>query len=328
MRKTPWVLLLLCAARMAPAQSYEGYIGGGSWPLWIWMDLDPQGGDGSLTGSYFYKRRGGEIPLVGKIVGRTLRLGELDKQKKETAFFTLTISGDTLSGTWKKTGGQDSLAARLFKTDPAYRKTAKFPKPDKLVLAQGATLANELDGGTDEEYPDHLFRSKPEFSFARKNILCVSFNYSRWAVDVVEGTVYHTFNLKTRKEIRIRDEIDPGKFPAFKAYFEDLMLPRLPSCREGRSDSEWEAVLGYRVSGYEGEVGLQKALDTVFAVPQLPENADYLLNGDSLEVDIQHYFDLPRGSQVMDCTFDMKMPLSEFGKYLRRSSPLLPITVP
>jgi hypothetical protein len=30
----------------------------------------------------------------------------------------------------------------------------------------------------------------------------------------------------------------------------------------------------------------------------------------------------------MDCTFDMKMPLSEFGKYLRRSSPLLPITVP
>ncbi len=217
---------------------------------------------------------------------------------------------------------------RLFKTDPAYRKTAKFPKAEKLVLAEGATLADELDGGTEKGSSDNLFRSKPEFIFARKGILCVSFTFSRWAVDVVEGTVYHTFNLGTRKEIRIRDELDPEKFPAFKAYFVELMLPRLPYCRHRGSDEEWKDALGYRISGYEGEDGLKKALDTVFTVPQLPENAEYLLAGDSLVVDIQHYFDFPRGIQVMDCTFEMTMSLRDFGKYLKRGSPLLRITVP
>ncbi len=76
MYKTSFVMLILCTARMVMAQSYEGYmVGGVSGPLWIWMDLGARGGDGSFMGSYFYKHRGGEIPLAGKAVGNTLRIG-------------------------------------------------------------------------------------------------------------------------------------------------------------------------------------------------------------------------------------------------------------
>jgi hypothetical protein len=57
------------------------------------MDLEIRTGDGAVTGSYFYKKVGREIPLSGKLAGKAL-IDELGKKNSETAAFTLMDFGD------------------------------------------------------------------------------------------------------------------------------------------------------------------------------------------------------------------------------------------
>lgn len=73
------------------ADPFEGYIQLSQGGLAsIWMDLQVPKSDGPVTGTYFYKEVGKEIPLKGEAKGATLRLSEYDAKQAVTGQFTLT----------------------------------------------------------------------------------------------------------------------------------------------------------------------------------------------------------------------------------------------
>jgi hypothetical protein len=124
---------LLCFCETAFGDSYEGKIG--SFP--IWMDLAFKPGEGSATGSYFYKKVGTTIQLRGEIDGNRLTLGEYSDKGDATGFFVCTLRGDSLTGRWGRDPSDSAYPVVLRKTDPALRKSAKKHKSVALTNQDG-----------------------------------------------------------------------------------------------------------------------------------------------------------------------------------------------
>ncbi|AWG22655.1 hypothetical protein FFWV33_14520 [Flavobacterium faecale] len=93
-------------------KSYLGTIGNG-----IEVVFTLSNTDGVITGSYFYKKVGVDIPLLGSIEGDEVILYELDSQKNKVATIASKLVGNKIVGTWKSMEGQEELKVVLTKTD-------------------------------------------------------------------------------------------------------------------------------------------------------------------------------------------------------------------
>jgi len=288
------------------AQCYEGYISGN---LPVWVDLSIPIADGPLSGTYFYKKDGGIIPVSGTINGKLILLNETDKEGKISGIFTCTDFGDSITGSWKKPNGTKVFLVKLVKTDVSFKTYAKIPDAGKLILSGGRTLKDELAENAEQGGK----KPKLVYLFAEKNILSISFEWETMGAYLSTGTIYHTFDLTRNTEISLLKEIDPGKLQALKSKIKVVVQKELDEHRKTYTEKEWIDAFGDKET-YEKSFKLSEAGDNLLET--------YYLKSGVLTGLVDDYFGFPHVIQAMDLSVIWKMPFTEFGSYLKAGSVL------
>jgi hypothetical protein len=305
------VLLILTKWNNSLAQSYEGYLQGNI-PVWVDLNLDVN--NNSVSGNYFYKKNGTNIKLTGKIIGNSWVIEEKSKENSITGIFTLTHSGNILTGFWNKPNSKKRLQVNLYKTDSKYKEFAIIPKSDKLILKESTSLQNEMI-----DYKNEATKKIPklEFLYAQKNILSVSYYWEAMGAYLSSGTNYHVFNLNTKKEISLLNEINPNRFNEFKAKIIARIQSSLTEHKKEYADipnEDW-------INAFGDEETYKKA----FVVKEIPNtifDTFYIKDG-NLVIYKEHYFDFPHVIQNLDLQMSIQFTFNELENYLKINSALL-----
>jgi hypothetical protein len=328
MKKMTLLFVLFFSVLELRAQSFEGYIAN-TYPIWV--DLTIPVSDGEVTGAYFYKQYGGSITLSGTKMGNSINLIEKDSKQKVTGIFACTNFGDSITGAWRKKKGRDSLMVRLYKTDPMYKKFAKIPTTDKLILANGSSLKSMLHNieNPDESGLAHCEISKVKFIFAQKNIIGIWFDWMCAGVAHGGGFEERIFDLTSYKEIVVWKEVDPNQEAAFNKYLCQKVQSELNQWRNRYPDSEWVKVFrGVNIDdddwGYK-----KKPLNECFIVsdlkhypfPPLSERGTlFYIENNNLHFVIASYFNFPPVISDRDFFCDISIPPKELENYLKPTS--------
>ncbi|MEI8005384.1 MAG: hypothetical protein WCI48_04195 [Bacteroidota bacterium] len=285
-------------------QSYEGYIGDN---IPVWFTLSAGTTDAVLYGTYFYKKNGDTISISGSMTGNTIILNEKNKDGLITGIFACMNFIDSITGNWKKPSGDKLLPVKLYKVNPSFKTCARIPAADKLILTQGNTLNNELkDYAGDSGKPPKL-----RYNFAEKCIVSTYFDWEYLGPYLSTGTIHHTFNLTSNKEIALLKEIDPAKLPQLKNKIKSRIQSALDSAKNNYSVQEWIDAFGDK-----------KTYEDSFRVSEIKENAfdNYFIRNDFMYIKIDDYFAFPHVIQAMDLTISIVIPFAELGSYLNDSS--------
>jgi len=308
--KNKALLLVLFLIAGYPAilkgQSYEGYIGDN---IPVWFTLSSGTTDAVLYGSYFYKKNGDTISISGSLKGNNIILNEKNKDGLITGIFTCMNFNDSITGNWKKPNGDKLLHVKLYRVNQSFKTCARIPAADKLILIQGNTLNDELkDYAGDSGKPPKL-----RYNFAEKCIVSTCFDWEYIGPYLSTGTIHHTFNLTSNKEIALLKEIDPAKLPLLKNKMKSRIQNALDSAKNNYSVQEWIDAFGDR-----------KTYEDSFRVSEIKENAfdNYFIRNGFMYIRIDDYFAFPHVIQAMDVTISIEIPFAELGSYLNDSSVL------
>ena len=300
------ITTLLFAFIFCNAQSYEGYIDG-KYP--VWADFNFSSTDNIISGYYFYKKTGGEIKLQGTYNGQQLNINEKNKEGAITATFKLNNLNDSIIGTWKKTGGNKILNVKLCKTNPDFKQFAIIPKNDKLILNDGTTLQSALNNAksdTDNKIP------KLEINYAEKNMLSTFFNQEvMYNYKNIGGPVFNTFNMISKKEIMLINEIDPEMLQQFKRRLLEMIKLQLKEHRKNFSEEEW-------MSAYRDD---KESLENAFNKIEIENeslNVFYIKNN-HLFIYLPNFLGL-FNALVFDLDIELDFSPSEIKKYLSINS--------
>lgn len=318
MPKITFIIITIFLCIPLHAQSFEGFVGRGT----VWVDLTTSNIDSSVTGTYFYKKSGAEIKLAGTKAGNTIYLVETVDGQKITGYFNCTDFGDSITGMWGKEKGNYSIKVRLYKANPAYKEYAKDPKADELFLSDSTTLGNELDDYSGEGYDTKGKRPELEIVFDRKGILSNKFSWSYMSAYPTEGINYHTFNLVTKKEIVLWNEIDESQKSDFNKYICIRIQPGLTNGRKNYADSEWVNAFG---PGDEDD-SKEASIDKYFVAADVSKWSTYYIDDKYLHFIIHGYFEFPHAIEAMDLSFDVPILFTDLDKYLKTESILKRLT--
>jgi len=288
------------------SQSYEGYIADN---LPVWFELYAGAAGTSLNGTYFYKRNGANISLSGSGNGKNIILDEKNKEGLITGIFTCVNFEDSITGNWSKPKSSKLLTVKLYKVNPSFKTCAIIPGADKLILIQGNTLNNEL-----KEYADDAGKApKLRYNFAEKCILSLYFEWETLGAYLSTGTIHHTFNLNSNKEIALIKEFDPTKIPQLKNKIKIRIQKELDTARSNYKVEEWVDAFGDRKT-YEDSFRVTEVKESVFD--------NYYIRNGFIYIQIDDYFGFPHAIQAMDLTIVIEIPYSEFESYLNNESVL------
>jgi hypothetical protein len=298
---------LLFVSIFCSAQSFEGYIDQ-KYPVWV--DLNFSSNDNNISGTYFYKKMGGDIKVQGTYNGQKIIINEKNKEGAITGTFKLNNYNDSIIGTWKKNGSNKLLDVKLFKTNPDFKQFAIIPKNDKLILNDGTTLhytLNNAKSETDKKGP------KLEILYAEKNILSTSFNQEiMYNYRNIGGLVFNTFNLVSKKEIKLTNEIAPEKFQMFKTKLLEMIKQQLMEHRKSISEEEW-------MSAYGND---KDALEAAFNKIEIDNNIIdiYYIKNNHIIIYMQRFLGLPTYAMALDLDIELDISPSEIKKYLKSNS--------
>jgi hypothetical protein len=307
------ILFLLVVFFNGRAQSFEGNmsgkIAGKDVNLFIWADIKVDKDNGSVTGSYFYKNIGKEISLSGKTVGKELTLLEKDIDKV-TGIFSLKNTSGNYIGSWHKPNSADSLKVELFRTNPSFKSTSRFPNFKKL-LKEDIEFYNEGLNGNDSE--QGLTYS---VIFARNNLLSVELNWENYWYTAHYGTFYYTFNLATGDKIELKDDINDSGSLFLCNKIQEIVTSR----REEYADSEWIDGL----YSYMDSTEAKEKINDLFNVAVLPGKAQFYLSNEGLACYIEDYCEQYYSSGNRGMTFDcfVCIPFDKLKQYVKRESVL------
>ncbi|MEI7500079.1 MAG: hypothetical protein WCK84_06470 [Bacteroidota bacterium] len=286
------------------SQSYEGYIADN---IPVWFDLNAGTADTSINGTYFYKKNGENISITGSMNGKNIILHEKNKDGIITGIFTCVNFEDSITGSWRKPNGIKLLPVKLYKVNPSFRTCAIIPGTDKLILKQGNTLNDEL-----KEYADEAGKKpKVSFNIAEKCIVSIYFDWEYMGPYLSTGTIHHTFNLNSSKEIALLKEIDPGKLPQLKNKIKTRIQKELDGARNNYKAEEWIDAFGDK-----------KTYEDAFQVSDLQESAfdNYYIRNGYLFIKMDNYFGFPHVIEAMDLTMIIEISFAELGLYLNSNS--------
>jgi len=189
------------------------------------------------------------------------------------------------------------------------RSNAKIPDAGKLMLSGGRSLNDELS----DYAADSNKKPKLVYLFSEKDILSTSFYWEYLGPYLSSGTVYHTFDLASNREISLLDEIDPAKLSALKNKLKPVIREKLIEHRKKYSENEWIEAFGDK-----------KTCDSSFNLSEVRDNllGTYYLQNGVLTVVIDSYFAFPHVIQAMDFSFEWKLSFAEMGLYLKQRSVL------
>jgi hypothetical protein len=305
MKTKMFLLMIICACMIIQAQSYEGYISGN---LPVWIDLNAPANDGTLSGSYFYKAKTGTITLTGSKKDSTLILNETDNTGAVTGIFNFVDYGDSLSGKWQNPKSGKFLPVAAFKTDPAFKTSARIPGINKLMLADGkSTLKSVLVGGTLEKGK----LPKVIYSFAERGIISCNFEWQTMGAYPSSGIEYHTFDAATAKEITLLQEIKDTQLPKLLNKIKEQLQAGLDAYRKTHTNDEW-------LEAFPDQATLDSAFKVGEPTDKLCDN--FCLDNRTFFIVIDNFFDLPHAAQEMDYSVKIPVPLSELLSYLRDDS--------
>jgi hypothetical protein len=214
---------------------------------------------------------------------------------------------DSITGNWKKTNGDKLLPVKLYKVNPSFKTCAKIPAADKLILAKGNTLNDEL-----KDYASDSGKTpKLRYNFAEKCLVSTYFDWEYLGPYLSTGTIHHTFNLTSNKEIAFLKEIDPAKLPQLKNKIKSRIQSTLDAVRNNYKVQEWIDAFGYK-----------KTFEDSFRVSEIKESAfdNYFIRNGLLYIKIDDYFAFPHVIQAMDVTISIEIPCAELGSYLKDNS--------
>jgi hypothetical protein len=208
----------------------------------------------------------------------------------------------------------------LCRADPADKRYAIIPKPKELKLASGQTLADEI-----REFTEGDEKNKPwiDWHVCRKGIVSMSYNWEFSGAYTTTGSIVHTFDLATRKEIVLDSQIQPAKSKAFDKFIYDRIQADIKDSRKGFSDSEWTEVLADKLENDTGDA--ETALDRCFSLesPCNRGSTEYYFTEKGLEYWFSDFFQFPHVIQNMDISSRIEIPYSDLKRSLRKGSPLL-----
>ncbi len=317
----------------APQKAYEGYFNPGNLQVTpVWMELEIPDSDGPVTGSYFYKKKGLPLQLAGARHGDQIQMSESEKKGAVTGAFSLKITRDSLAGTWSPpkqnpTNTGSSTMVVFYPASPEDKKFAVFPKPRDLKLLDGKTFAQELQESGDEEGAGKKSLPAIGIAFYRKNIVSLSIGgeFTGGAYPQSWSTHFN-FDLDTKKEFQVDDEIDSRKSNAFHKLINAKLQQQMTQERLAVDKEEWESAFERIIQDLQNDS--ENPLDTCFnidshAVCGTGDGPNYYeFTGKDLHWHMDHFFGFPHVIQAMDLYLDVSIPLSELKKYLKQDSRL------
>ena len=206
------------------------------------------------------------------------------------------------------------IVLALFSTAQLFSQSV--PDPAALFLSNGNSLDGELSRFSGDGYVPSDKRPDVRVLFDRKNILCVSFEWSYYGAYPTEGTEFYSFDLRTKREISLWSEIAPDRRVMFNAYLCSKLQPTLDKHRKNYADSEWETVLGLD----QGASTSDEDVDSRFKATDLTKQDTYYLEDGHLVLVISGYFGLPHASMALDLFGQVDIPFMELKKYLKPTS--------
>lgn len=298
---------LLFVSIFCGAQSYEGYI---DLKYPVWVDLNFSSTDNNISGSYFYKKVGGDIKIQGTYNGQKVIINEKNKEGAITGTFNFNNFNDSIVGTWKKNGSNKFLNVKLLKTNPDFKQFAIIPKNDKLILNDGTTLQYSLNSSkseTDNKVP------KLEILYAEKNILSTSFNQEiMYNFRNIGGPIFQTFNLISKREIRLTNEIAPEKLQMFKERLLEMTKQQLTEHRKNIPEEHW-------LSAYSND---KEALEAAFKNIEIENNKVdfYYIKNNHLIIFMRNFLGLSWHAVALDLDIELDFSPSEIKEYLKVNS--------
>ncbi len=304
--------LVIGYPELLKSQSYEGYI---SDNMPVWFNLSAGTTDSSLVGSYFYKKNGDTISISGSMNGSHVLMNEKNRDGLITGIFTCENFKDSMTGNWRKPNSNKLLSVKLYKVNPSFKTCAKIPGADKLILTQGNTLADEL-----KEYADDAGKKpKVGYNFAEKCIVSLYFDWEYMGPYLSTGTIHHSFDLISNKEIALLKEIDPGKLPQLKNKIKTRIQKELDAARKNYKVQEWIDAFGDK-----------KTYEDAFLVSEIQESVfdNYYIRNGFIYIKIDGYFAFPHAIEAMDLTISIEISFAELGSCLNNNSILINLTKP
>lgn len=288
------------------AQSYEGYIGDN---LPVWLDVDTAGKDSGITASYFYKNIGVGIRLAGEKKGNKITLTETNRNKV-TAFFSCISMGDSMTGSWQKSAGKETLTVRLYRVPAGYKQISAIPGLSKLVLTSGKTLNDAINEKVDERGKIPVM----QFHFAEKAVASGYIKYYTGSSRQFEENELYNFNLAKKKQILLTEEITVSTFSDFKKKISGMVQDKFNEHRNKYTEQEWLSLFGDN----------RQDLDSRFTVGELSNEAlnIFFIKHDGVYIRIVESFGLPDFGRAMWLYADIKISFGELCNYLNRESVL------
>jgi hypothetical protein len=294
---------LLLTILQIHSQSYEGYIGEN---IPVWLEINESNTD-NTTGSYFYKKNGGIIPLSVLVKGNNITLNEKNKTGEISGVFACVKFSDSLIGSWKNTKTNKSLPVKLYNVNPSFKVFSKIPSADKLTLSNGQTLMKELTDNIDEAGK----KPKINFNYAEKSIISTNFYWEAMGAYSSGGTINHNFNLTNNKEIILIEEINPTQLLQFKEILKIQLQIKVDNYRKEFSDEQWIEAFGDKET-YQTSFKVKEIEDRVL-------NNNYFKRGFVL-ISIDGFFGFPHVIQGMDLFTELEISFTELNLYLKSNS--------
>lgn len=307
------------------AQSYEGSMFGKikerDVNLFIWVDMNIPKENGIIKGSYFYKTIGRSINISGEKRGNQLSLTEKDKNKNITGTFLLQDFGSTIAGIWCRSNAKDTFQVELYKTNSAFKKTAKIPKLKDLLSNDIEFYSSGMNNTSSEQGVNY------SVLFARNNLMSVELNWENYSYTAHYGTIYYTYNLATKELVNLKEELTDS----CKLYICSHLQEIVTSHREEYSDAEWVEGLHPYIERYdsfntisEKYIAALQRISELFTVTSLPEKSQIYLAKEGLICYIQDYCEQYYSTGNRGMTFDcaVSIPFDKLKPFINNESTL------
>lgn len=307
--QTLFLLSLFIIPFISEGQSFEGHIHSNQH---IWVELTTKA-DTVVSGNYFNKNGSGEKKLGGNRKSDTLRLKETDMSGSIIAEWFLVSRGDSLYGSWKKTGAKNGLPVSLYKTNPIFKAYCKIPKADSLLIKSGQSLAADMSSRKQNSSVINPY----EITFARHGVLGTKYTYTKQdGENSWDATQYYVFELKSKKQLELVKEIESSKLDAFISLLNEKATASLQAFKSnsGMSEEEWIQELGDAVQ-------YNKAFEKTNLIKE--DLVNFGLDEDGIHVMKAGYFGLRPSMKSLDLDLDIMFSKSEIKSFLKKGSPLL-----